>query len=184
MEYLVWAILLFAGAILLAILEIFVPSGGILAVLAVTSLVGSILFAVLTDAVFGMAYSGVLLIVVPVVLWKLARFWPETAVGKMILLDPEGDPALAPDAEREKLKALVGRTGIARSRMMPAGTVEIDGQRFDAISDGMPIDPGTPILVIRVDGINMTVRETTGPAPAVPRGATARQEETVEDPFA
>lgn len=189
MEYLVWVVLLFAAALLLAFLEIFVPSGGILAFLAITSLIGSTVFAYLFDPIFGVVYTGILVVVLPLVLWKTAQLWPKTMVGKLILLDPEDDPALAPDTERAKLKALVGRTGIAKSRMMPAGTIEIDGHRFDALSDGMPIDPGAAVVVLRVDGINITVRETTAPVSdsdgaVSPDSREQPREQTVDDPFA
>lgn len=187
MEPWLWTILLFALAVLLGILEAFVPSGGLLGSLSVLALIGSGVYAFLFHPVFGIFYVLVMVFFVPFFIWRLIRLWPKTRLGRRILLDPEQDPALVEDIERLKLKALVGKTGVATSRMMPSGTVEIDGRRYDALSDGMPIDPGQTVLVIRVDGINIMVRRTESqPPPTSVRreNVSLPEEPTVEDPFA
>ncbi len=191
MEPWLWSILLLGLAILLAILELFVPSGGLLGFLAFLSLIGSGTFAFLIDPLFGIVYVAGLSILVPMLLWKFLQIWPHTSIGRRLLLDPGEDPALVPDENREKLKLLVGHAGVAKSRMMPSGTVEVDGRRLDALSEGMPIDPGKAVVVVRVDGINIIVREGASrivdTVPSLPSRRVAAEEPTeeptVDDPF-
>ena len=185
MEPWFWTIVLLGVAMLLGTLELFLPSGGFLGLLAACSLIGSIVFAFHFSPSLGVGYLVLLMIVVPLAIWQMLRLWPHTFIGKRIMLRPEDDPALQPDEERLHLKGLVGRIGVARTRMMPAGTIEIDGERLDALSDGVPIDPGDPVQVIRVDGINITVRRIERNEPVVKTSSLPEEAEPViEDPFA
>jgi hypothetical protein len=116
----------------------------------------------------------------------MLQIWQSTPIGRRILLDPSEDPALQPSEVLERHKALLGKTGTAKSLMMPSGMIEIDGERYDAVSAGMPIDPGTPIVVVHVDGINLTVRPVISVSrPIIPSAlkTEARPEPEVEDPF-
>jgi len=40
--------------------------------------------------------------------------------------------------------------GTARTKMLPSGIVLINGKKYDALSDGLPIDEGQPIRVVAV----------------------------------
>ncbi len=51
----------------------------------------------------------------------------------------------------------LGQTGVAITRMGPAGRVEIDGRVIDAVSDFGFIQPGTAIRVSSVDGMRVGV---------------------------
>ena len=94
------------------------------------------------------------------------QWLPDTAVGKRLLATvPSADEVLPDDDERRALRELVGRTGRAQTRMLPSGAVEIDGRTIDAVSDGMPIEPGQPVRVVDVHGTRVTVRVPVAPAP-------------------
>ena len=190
MDNWIWAILLLIGALGLGFLELFIPSGGVLAVLAILALLGSLAFAFLQGTVFGLVLLLTLVVGLPFLIWYMLEIWQSTPIGRRMLLNPADDPALMPDEQIERHKTLIGRTGLAKSLMMPGGMIEIDGERFDAISAGMPIDPGTPIIVIHVDGINLTVRPAnTTTKPTQPPDSRMKtdglpQEPLFEDPFA
>ncbi len=188
MDNWVWAILLLIGAVGLGFLELFIPSGGVLAVLSVLALLGSLIFAFMQGAIFGLGLLLVVVVGVPFLIWYMLKIWQVTPIGRRMLLDPAEDPALMPDEEIERHKALLGKTGTAKSLMMPSGMIEIDGERFDAVSAGMPIDPGTPVRVVHVDGINLTVRSVSPDSlqntAAPPSPAAETGEPDVEDPFA
>ena len=186
MDNWVWAILMLVTAVGLGFLELFVPSGGVLAVLAVLALLGSVVFAFMQGAVFGLGLLLIVVVGVPFLIWYMLEIWQATPIGRRILLDPSEDPALLPNEELERHKALLGMTGTAKSLMMPSGMIEIDGRRFDAVSAGMPIDPGTPVRVVQVDGINLTVRpadQTAKPVKQPELKATSNQDHEIEDPF-
>ena len=189
MDNWVWAILLLIGAVGLGFLELFIPSGGVLAIVAVLALLGSVVFAFLQGMVFGLGLLLVVVVGVPFLVWYMLQIWQATPIGRRILLDPSEDPALQPNEVLERHKALLGKTGVAKSLMMPSGMIEIDGERFDAVSAGMPIDPGTPIRVVHVDGINLTVHPAySDPKPITPPVSSVVTESpdqaNIEDPFA
>jgi len=47
---------------------------------------------------------------------------------------------------------------VTKSKMMPSGGVRIDGRTIDAMSEGMPIDEGQPVRVVKVSGMRVIVR--------------------------
>jgi membrane-bound serine protease (ClpP class) len=53
---------------------------------------------------------------------------------------------------------LMGRHGIATTRLGPAGKAQFDSEVYDVISDGDLIPRGTPIQVIEVIGNRVVVQ--------------------------
>ena len=177
----VWTLIFLLVALLFAVLEIFVPSGGVLIFMAVATLLGSVIFAFLSGPLFGSLYFFVIMIGVPVLLWYGLKWWPDTAVGRRILLNPEDDPALKPNVELENLKSLIGKHGIAKSKMMLSGLIEVEGRRLNALSESAIIETGDEVVVVSVDGINVIVRTAMGKTSvSLPPNA----EPIIEDPFA
>lgn len=184
----IWTAICFVLALILAALELFVTSGGILALLSVFAVVGSILFAFFENTAFGTGYLIALMIMIPLFLWYVSIWWPSSRMGRTIMLNPDEDPALQPDDEILALKGLVGKTGLALSRMMLSGLIEIDGKRFNALSESETIDQGDQIVVTKVDGIEVLVRKISDPSvqePSrnLPNASPTGDEVSVEDPF-
>ena len=75
------------------------------------------------------------------------------------------------------LQALVGKTGTATSVMLPSGACEIEGRTLGAMSEGMAIEAGTPIRVIKVRGNTVIVRPL---APGEQTAPTSLAKETAE----
>ncbi|MDR1958411.1 MAG: hypothetical protein LBQ54_05135 [Planctomycetaceae bacterium] len=187
----IWTVLLLVSALGIGFLELFVPSGGILAVLAVLALIGSIVFGFVQNPVFGGVYLFLLLVGVPLLIRNMIRLWPQTPIGKKILLDPEHDPALEFVQNDNPFQNLLGQTGTAHSPMMPSGQIELDGHFYDATTESIPVEAGTPILVVHVQGNIITVRPCGINDPnAAKSGETpplqhpVEEELQVEDPFA
>jgi membrane protein implicated in regulation of membrane protease activity len=103
--------------------------------------------------------------------------WPHTWIGRRILLAPEEDPALFPDEEQQTLKQLVGKQGMAKSKMLLGGLIEIEGKRYSAVSDAEPIGLGDVVSVIRIEGTSIIVRKSNS-------AASAAVPLSLEDPFA
>lgn len=176
----VWTLICLGLAFLFAFLEVFVTSGGILAFLSAVALLGSVVFAFLDSPVFGGSYMVGVIVGVPILLWYAFKWWPSSPMGRRILLNPEDDPALAPDPELDALKKMVGKWGVAKSKMMLSGLIEIEGKRLNAISESEPIEAGEEIIVVRIEGISVLVRK----APVTVVSETGETLESVEDPFA
>lgn len=162
-----WAILLLVLGLSLAVLEVFIPSGGILAFLAACSMIAAIAvgfrggpavgFSILMTAVFGLPTAVILAL----------KWWPSTPMGRRMLLKAPTDKEVLPDSpRRRRLKELVGRVGVAKSEMLPSGAITVDGRTVDAVSEGMPIDAGQRVRVIEVHGRRVVVRPVDDGAPS------------------
>lgn len=159
MELWAWAILLLVVGLALAVMEVFLPSGGLIGFLSFCALVGAVIVAFMEGSLTGVAILAVSILGLPAVIVLGLRWWPYTRIGKRVLLSvPEGEEVLPDDPRRRALKGLIGKVGRARSKMLPSGAVAIDGRTVDAVSEGLPIDPGQPVQVVAVHGAEVIVR--------------------------
>lgn len=155
-----WAILLLVLGLALVVLEVFIPSGGILGFLAACSIIAAVAvgfmdgrpwvgFAILMTAVFGIPFVVVLAL----------HVWPRTPLGRRMLLGTptDGEP-FSDSPRRRKLQALIDQVGVAKSKMLPSGAITIDGHTIDAVSEGVAIDAGQRVRVIDVHGNRVVVR--------------------------
>jgi len=155
----VWSIALMALGLLLVLLEVFLPSGGILGFLCVASLVSSISLAFYHSLQTGFAFLAVAALAVPTVLFVAFQWWPYTPMGKRLLLDVHSAEEMMPDTPlRRTLRQLVGKVGVAKTVMLPSGAVMVEGMTVDALSEGMPIEAGQRVVVVEVRGSEVVVR--------------------------
>ncbi|RIK78323.1 MAG: hypothetical protein DCC67_11645 [Planctomycetota bacterium] len=150
-----WAIILLVIGCGLLILEIFIPSAGLLSFFALVAIIGSMALAFLDGTTTGLSFMAMAVIAVPAAIGLAFKLWPRTPMGRSFLGDlPTEDETRLEDPRR----ALVGRLGVAKSPMLPSGAIEIDGQLMDAVSQGMAIDPGQPVIVVEVKANRVMVR--------------------------
>lgn len=166
-----WEELLLVGAGLVLLgLEVFViPGFGITGALGIAALVAglslSLFGAGATWEVILAAAGRVVfsLLIALVAGLAMLRFLPRLPFGRRLILEtglPAGRGyASAPEGDRSWL----GKRGTAVSPLRPAGIAEIEGERVDVVSDGELIEPGAPIVVIRVDGNRIVVRRHRAP---------------------
>jgi membrane-bound serine protease (ClpP class) len=101
-------------------------------------------------ALVGVALTGFL----------LRRWLPSAPMLRGMVLEPP----TADDVDDEAaLESLVGREGVATSRLAPAGKARIDGRIIDVACDGL-IEPGAPVTVVELRGGRVIVRGGTRPA--------------------
>jgi membrane-bound ClpP family serine protease len=160
MSPLVWSLLLVVVGLALVLLEVFVPSGGVLGLLAVLALGAGIVTAFVEQgAMVGMGVLAGTLAAVPAVLVLAFRWFPSTPLGRRVLPPPPSTDDVLPDVSlRQRLRGLVGRRGRAASELLPWGTVEIDGEAFEAMSEGGPIAAGEPVEVVAAQSRALIVR--------------------------
>lgn len=155
LDPLVWSIVLMVlGCVVLA-LEVFIPSGGVLAVISTAAFIGSILIAFKSGPRTGFAFVATTVVVVPAVVALALKYWPKTPMGKAIIGELPTDEEVLPDDPRREL---MGQVGVVRSKMLPSGAVEIDGQIIDAVSQGQAIEPGSYVTVVEVRANRVVVR--------------------------
>src|SRR5882757_5284950 len=155
-----WAILLLLVGCALVVLEVFIPSGGIISILSGVAFITSIIVAFwdgpTTGPTTGLVFVGITVFAVPTLVILAFKYWPNTRMGKAFLGELPREDEVVPEDSR---RALIGRVGVARSKMLPSGAVEIDGQMVDAVTQGQAIEPGAYVMVVEVRHV-MTYRRT------------------------
>ena len=144
----------------LVIAEIFVPSGGVIGFLSFSSIVAAVVLAFYNKGLLaGFIFLVIACGAVPIALAAAFRLLPDTPMGKRLLpAIPTAEEVLPDNEERRRLRQLVGRLGKVKSKMLPSGAVQIDGQMIDAVSEGMPLEPGQTVRVLEVRGTMVVVR--------------------------
>jgi membrane-bound ClpP family serine protease len=152
MDALMWATLLLVVGLGLIVLELFIPSGGVLGILASLAIIASLVVAFTGGWISGVIMMVTMMIVLPLAIAGAIRWWPHTPMGRMVVLEtPEMEDERYPDADdRRSLDALIGRRGTAKSKMLPSGAIVIDGRVYDALAEGMAIEPGQPVRVTAI----------------------------------
>ncbi|MCI0361621.1 MAG: NfeD family protein [Planctomycetaceae bacterium] len=186
-----FAILLLALGLIFLVLEFFIPSGGSLAVLCALSLLGAIIVGFMAGPWTGMSILLTEAVVVPAALAAAVKWWPDTPIGRMILIPRPASPdEVLPETENYRgLKDLVGKRGTARGLMVPSGIVLIENRPYDAVSEGTTIEAGQNVLVVGVSTQRLVVRpDTTIRAELVEPAAAAASSDPlaqqIADPFA
>lgn len=153
-------------AIGLAILvaELFIPTAGMLAILATTCFVGAFYFAYrgwyVTDQMgWWWGYVSGVVIAIPSVIVGGLYWVPRTTFGKELFVHPQSLKELEPFQEEEaQLRRLIHHRGKAKTLFSPGGMVQIGKERFHAESEGVVIDPDADVEVIGVNGNRLVVR--------------------------
>jgi membrane-bound serine protease (ClpP class) len=158
------AYVLIAVGFLLLAAELFIPSGGVIFVLAVAAITGGVVMTFYYDVSVGTVTMIGVFIALPVLGSILLHYWPKTRLGKRFFLTApleEETPAAAPLLQ--ELEPLRGRIGRALSALRPSGVVDFDGQRVDVITEGMMVEPGQWVRCIDVKAGKVIVRPVEKP---------------------
>ncbi|MEN0111389.1 MAG: hypothetical protein AAF805_11765, partial [Planctomycetota bacterium] len=117
-------LLAFIGA-LLVVAEVFFPSGGVLGFLSAAAFLGAI-YSAYTEGgwLYGLGFATGEVFLAPVVIWYSLKLLPHTPLGRVLVSSAPTADEVAPDDDRREL---LGRFGVARTKMLPAGSVEVDG---------------------------------------------------------
>jgi membrane-bound ClpP family serine protease len=162
MDYLTVALILFTLGVVMLLAEVLLPTGGILVVASLLFFalgVGIILArGTTTEAVVAVAGLAVGL---PAAGFVAVSAWRRMSIGT-VLPDDATAPGTIPGAA--ELEALKNRTGKTVSPMRPSGTVEFDGRRVDAMTEGVMLDAGVWVRCVGVRGTTVIVRQMEPPA--------------------
>ena len=161
MEPIYWTMLLLLGGAVLLVLEFFVPSAGSLGGLAAICLVAAVIIGFTVSTGTGILILILVMIGVPALLALMIKVWPLTPIGRRLFLSPPtGDEVEPYREENARLRDYVGHTGIATTKMLPAGIIRIERRKFDAITDGEAIDKGEQVVVKAVRMKRLVVRKS------------------------
>jgi membrane-bound serine protease (ClpP class) len=162
MDYLTLALILFTLGVVMLLAEVLLPTGGILVVVSLLFFgIGvSIIFArgTTTEAVVAMA---ALAIGLPAAGYVAVATYRRMSIGAELDEGAAAAPFAVPALT--ELEALKNRTGKTVSTMRPSGTVEFDGRRVDAMTEGVMLDAGVWVRCIEVKGGKVLVRQLESP---------------------
>jgi membrane-bound serine protease (ClpP class) len=188
MDYSTWAFLLLAIGITLLIAEVFIPSGGIISVLATLALVGALVCAWQawwnsSQGNFWAFVAGMALLL-PATVVTAFYVWPSTPLGKRAILEGPAPHEVASFVEQqEKYRQMVGKVGETVTALNPAGIVRIDGQRVHCQSEGMILDPGARVRVISARANSVVVRQIDPNSPEANAAAAAERRPPADQPL-
>lgn len=165
-------IVLFAGGILLLIVEVFVVPGfgfpGIAGLLAITA---GLFLSLIDESNLGSsdAMSVPLLTLAGafvgffVIAWAMYRFLPNSSRFRRLALFGESlSGGAARGIASEADVSLVGERGTVIAALRPAGVAEFDGVRHDVVSSSGLVRAGATVEVLRFDAGRPVVREIPG----------------------
>ena len=160
MSSLSWSIILLVAALGVIGVEMFVPSAGLLAILSGTLLISAIIMAFMHSMFAGVLMLLAIGLLLPLLFIVFVNVWPTTPIGRRVLLKRlEEDDVRLKGKHYDDQHNLVGKTGIAKSKMIPSGQIVIDGRKYDAVSEGLPIEPGDHIKVVAIRMFKIFVRK-------------------------
>jgi membrane-bound serine protease (ClpP class) len=156
-------VLIVAGFLLLAA-ELFIPTGGVLFVLSVSSIAVGVALVFRYNTTAGLCALVGVFLALPTIGGLLMHLWPRTPVGRRFFLAaPAEDATMASLPVNLELEQLKGRFGRTLSSLRPAGVVDFDGRRIDTITEGMMVDPGQWVRCIDVRAGKVIVRPVDRP---------------------
>lgn len=187
MDPLYLALLLYLAATALAVVDLFVPSGGMLLLLATLAAVAAVLFGFRSGHSVGMGMLTLVIATIPSFVFLAIKIWPHTPLGRRIILKlPTSEPSGAGVAA-EPLQELVGCVLLAETAFLPTGQLRVGHRRFNAMAESGFIEAGSHVRVLSVHERNLIVRATDEPltvrAAAPPRESASREldGEKIED---
>ncbi|RMH30683.1 MAG: hypothetical protein D6693_00015 [Planctomycetota bacterium] len=159
--FLLWGFGLFGVALVLFIIELFLPTGGVIGVLVGVAAISGVVAFFRASTTWGVVSVLFLLVVSPIAFAFALKVWPNTPVGRRLILgsaDDDDEGAPAPARRDDDRRALLGATGTALTDLRPVGTVRIEGQRLEALAEGGVIEAGRPVRITAVEGARIKVR--------------------------
>ncbi len=153
-------VFLFVTGFVLLLIEVFViPGFGLVGLLGLASIFGSIVlsYASTEAGLVNLAVALMVTAFVVVIGWKRFR---RSGAWERLVLKTVIDKTASPDAEvpLPEGSELVEKLGTALTPLRPAGIVEIDGKRVDAVTEGEFVSRGSQIQVISMVGNRVVVK--------------------------
>ena len=142
-------IIVYFTALAILVLEVFVPSGGVLAVAGGLGLIISIYYGFQASIFLGIGQILASIIAVPLMFFYGLR---------KLTLDKKLDTDEGFHSDKSGMEHLINKQGVTLTSLRPSGAIIIDGKRFDVVTEGEMIDKDTPVRVAKIEGVRIVVR--------------------------
>ena len=153
-------ICLIVGFILLVI-EMFLPGIGLAGVSGVIALIAVVVMQLGWGnprvALYVIAIA--LLVIILGLIWIIRSFQKGRLSKSFLVLRDSSDGTSVPEIATAKTD-LLGKSGVALTILRPAGIAEIDGRRVDVTTAGEFIPKGSPVTVVKAEGMHILVNKS------------------------
>lgn len=141
--------------IIAIVLEVFVPSFGVIGIVGVYLLANGLL--AIPNISNPYTYISIAIIVGLILGILLIIFFMRKGVNGRFVLNTEMGGKSGLDAKKT-IKGLEGREAIVVKPLRPSGMIEIDGNEYDALSYGDFISGGETVVVEKIEGSKIYCR--------------------------
>lgn len=156
---LVWGLALVAASLVLILVEIFVPSAGLISLLSAACGVGGLVCLFMHDWRWGLGAFLAMMVLLPMAVAFGFHVFPSTPLGRIMMLEnPDRAGEAASDTDAVSFANLLNQEGQVLTDLRPVGVVRIAEQRVDALSEIGLIRAGTTVRVTSVEGRQIKVR--------------------------
>lgn len=152
--------LLYSVGVVILVLEIFIPSHGVLSVAGI----GFLIAAIVRTFSYGGREAGIVavfacLIFVPGFALVAIKYWHLTPVGRRIAPPNPVITTADTSVPVEEMSRLIGQTGRSLTPLRPVGICEFAGKRVSCVAEFGMIETGVTVEAIRISGSNLAVQE-------------------------
>lgn len=149
--------LLFAGGIILILLELVLP-GGILGIFGFGAVLASFFMSAASFVHIGISLLIALTISILACMVMIKVFDRKMKFFKKFILTDSTNTESGYVSNQNRME-LIGKKGHAMTDLRPSGTVIINDERIDVVTEGGYIAKDTPVKFIKVEGSRIVVRE-------------------------
>ena len=150
-------ILLFVAGITFIFIEIFVP-GGIFGLGGCLAIFGSIFLCFKNYPSLGFYALLLELVSAGIAIILALKFLPKTKFGKYVILSRK-EGKNEGFVSHDSLEDIKDKEGVALTLLRPAGKANINGKKFDVVTEGGYIQKDEKVKVVTVSGKKIVVRK-------------------------
>ena len=158
MSALGWPLLLLAFGLILLISEVFIPSGGLIGLLAVGCVGLSLWKAFQHSYDLGLKFLLADFVLLPMAGVLAVYLWPRTPLARRVFLRPPDPEEMDVSHSDQRIDHLIGQYGRALTPLRPSGMVDFDGRRLDGLAEEGLIPSGALVRAVRVRAGQLVVR--------------------------
>ena len=156
---LIWGVLLVGVSLVLLAAEAFIPSGGLISLVAAAVAISGVVCLFKVDWKWGVAGAGTIAVLGPLVFIFALQLMPSTSMGRKLMFGEQGEErSVLENDGMHDLDSLIGAEGVVLTALRPVGTVRLGDQRVDALAEISFIPAGTKVKVVSVEGTTIRVR--------------------------
>lgn len=163
MSHLIWPLLMLTIGLALLVAEVFLPTGGVIGIVAGSLLIVSLVLAFGQSQLVGVSFLLAEAILVPAAFALAMHLLPHTPMARMAFLRPPGDDDLDVSHGSPRLDHLIGQFGRAVTPLRPSGMVDFEGRRIDGVAEEGLIPSGALVQAVQTRSGRLIVR----PAPTL-----------------